>query len=257
MKALLARWRVWLVAAAACLAVGARVHPQFDLAQPSFGRILASPLFSKAWVPDHALILAGLVLLTLGLAGLVGSGLLSGAAAVAGRVAIIGGALSALEMVFHLSAVVERDALVAGAPTPVITIQEALQVVSHPLLGFAVAAIAVANSGRLGTAPLGWAWRIVSAVGLAGAVAHGLAGPVVVLGRNAALGVLFSGAAPMAVYLAGLAVLAPRLTQSSDPETAVAPSDQSPVIGTAAQDGSESMPLRASPPAASPPGNGG
>src|SRR5207253_10033411 len=141
----------------------------------TFDLIVASALFSSAWAPVHTLILAGLILVTVGLAGLVRSGLLSGRARVAGRLAVLGGTLSAVEMIFHLLAFVERDAAVTGGPTPIINIHQALQVPSHPLLGFAGAALAIFEVGRLRGSKLAWVWRIASVIGLLGAIAHGLA----------------------------------------------------------------------------------
>jgi hypothetical protein len=180
MSRILDRWRVWMLAGAICMAVGGRVHPSFDYSRPTFDLIVASPLFSSAWVPVHVLTLTGLILVTLGLAELVRSGLLSGPGLLAGRVAVVGGALSALEMTFHLLAFVDRDAAVAGRPAPIIDIHQALQVPSHLILGFAVAALAIIEISRLGSTRLGWAWRIASVIGLLGPIAHGLAGPVVI-----------------------------------------------------------------------------
>ena len=57
-----------------------------------------------------------------------------------------------------------------------------------------------------------WVWRIASVIGLLGAIAEGLAGPVLVLTRNAHLGHLytglFAGACPMALYLGMYTLLA-------------------------------------------------
>jgi hypothetical protein len=122
----------------------------------------------------------------------------------------VGGALSALEMIFHLLAFVERDAAITGGSTPIIDIHQGLQVQSHPLLGFAVAALTILEVRRLDGSRLVWVWRIASVIGLLGAIAHGLAGPLVVLTRNASFGNLFAGAGPMALYLGVYAVLVGR-----------------------------------------------
>ena len=215
------RWRIWLAAGAICMMAGGRLHPSFDYSQSTFDRIVASPLFSSAWVPVHALILIGLILVTVGLAGLVRSGLLSRSARVAGRIAVAGGVLSALEMIFHLFAFVERDAAVTTGHTPIIDIHQALQVPSHPMLGFAVAALTIFEAGRLRGSRVVWVWRIATVVGLLGALAHGLAGPVVVLTRNAEFGNLFAGAGPMALYLGVYALLAGRFRREAlDKQTA-------------------------------------
>jgi hypothetical protein len=114
-------------------------------------------------------------------------------------------------MIFHTSAALERDALAAGGLTPIVAIHLALQVVSHPLLGAAVALLALAESGRFaGRAPWGWVWRAASVIGAVGALAHALAAPVVILTRNVALEGLFAGAGPMALYLGLLGIVATR-----------------------------------------------
>jgi hypothetical protein len=204
------RWRLSLAAGAFCMIAGARLHPSFDYTQPTFDLIVASALFSSAWAPVHALILAGLILVTAGLSGLVRSGLLSGAALRAGRLALAGAALSALEMTFHLIAFLEREAAIADRPTPLIDIHQALQVASHPLLGFSVATLSILEFGRLRGSALDWPWRIASVIGVLGAAAHGLAGPLTILTRDARFGNLFAGAGPMALYVGLYALAASR-----------------------------------------------
>ena len=199
---------------------GGRLHPSFDYSQPTFDLIVASPLFSGAWAPVHALILAGLILVTAGLSGLARGGLLSGAALRAAQVAVAGAALSALEMTFHLVAFIERDAAVADRPTPLIDIHQALQVPSHPLLGFAVATLAVLDFRRLRGSALDWPWRIATTIGALGGVAHGLAGPLTILARDARFGSLFAGAGPMALYLGLYALAASRFQSGARREAA-------------------------------------
>jgi hypothetical protein len=92
------------------------------------------------------------------------------------RAAIVGTALQAIEMAFHTAAMVDHDKLVAGAPTPVLTTHLWMTAVLYPVFAFTLIGfiIAAARDRTLGSWWIAW-------LGVIGALAHGAAGPLVVI----------------------------------------------------------------------------
>jgi hypothetical protein len=92
------------------------------------------------------------------------------------RVGIAGAVLQSIEMGFHTAAMVDHDNLVAGASTPILTTHLWLTAALYPLFGITTIGLiaAAARERHFG----GW-W--IAWLGIAGAVAHGMAGPLVVL----------------------------------------------------------------------------
>jgi glucan phosphoethanolaminetransferase (alkaline phosphatase superfamily) len=160
-------WRLLFFLAALLILVGAPQHPRGTMAQ-----MLAHP----KWVAAHVLVLAGFLAL---LGGLVLFGrpmLLSARTKRWTRIAAIGSALQAFEMVFHTAAVMDLHHLTAGESTPVLSIHLALSLVCYPLfaaslVGFIIACL---RDHTLGSPWIAW-------IGILGAICHGAA-PVLVVG---------------------------------------------------------------------------
>ena len=194
------QWRLTLGLAGLFLFVGGPLHPRDD---PSLGfdGATAMMLADPNWVPSHALMLVGFVLILLGLIGLARSGLLGDSSSPLMRVAVVGAVVAVVEGVLHLVAVVDGESLRAGASTPILNAHLALAVVAYPLLGLPLAAVAwFGGRARVLTHP------IVGALGVLGSVSHGIAAPIVVLSRDARFAVLFMGTMFMAIWLIAVGV---------------------------------------------------
>jgi hypothetical protein len=137
---------------------------------------MAEMLQDPKWVPAHALMLAGFVVLILALILYRRTVTASPRTQRWVRVALLCTAVQAVEMALHTAAAIDRDALVAGGSTPVLTVHLALSVIAYPL--FAVGMIGLIVSGaaerRLGSRWIAW-------LGIVGAVGHGIAAPLTVL----------------------------------------------------------------------------
>ncbi|MBI3968654.1 MAG: hypothetical protein HY329_23715 [Chloroflexi bacterium] len=202
-------WRSLLVGAAVLLFLGGPLHPKPDPGV-SFEAASAKMLADPGWVPSHGLMLATHVLLAFGFFGLTRRVRLSGAARIAGWFAVVGAALSAIEMSFHLGAVVELDALVAGRPTPIFLTHLVLATLAQPLLGFSVAALAVLGARRRGVIDL-----VIGLIGAIGGLAHGLAAPIVVATRDQSFSFLFPGVVLLTPWLLWIAARSMRSTRTS------------------------------------------
>lgn len=151
------------------------------------------------WAPSHALLLAGFVLLPVGILLYSRAIPLPERTRRWTRLALIGALLQAVEMAFHLAAYVDHANLLAGRATPVLTTHLSLTVVCYPIFGLTIAGWIVAGmrDRALGSPWIAW-------IGILGALAHGAAGPLVVafgIGQAAAL-------FPMVILLAIWLVLA-------------------------------------------------
>jgi hypothetical protein len=196
-------WRPALAAGALCVAVGGAAHP-IPYVSPSFEQTIADMLADPGWVPSHAIVLVGLVLMIPGLLGLGRIAVSSAMRAVVGF-AVAGALLSVVEMAFHVAAVIDLDALVAGRPTPVLHTHMVLEAMATPLFGFPLAALAFLAAKR-GT-PV---QALVDAVGILGGLMFGLAGPVVVGTRAPEIHLLFSGSILLSLWLFWMAATSGR-----------------------------------------------
>lgn len=159
---------------------------------------MAEMLANVDWVLSHTLLLAGYVALLVGLLLHRRTGPPERTRCWAG-LAMIGTTLQVIEAAFHTAAVVDHGNLLAGAPTPVLTVHLWLTVVLYPL--FAVSVIGLIVAGARDRA-LGSPW--IAWIGVAGLVAHGTAGPLV-----AGLGLTqFAFLFPLVMLFALWAVLA-------------------------------------------------
>jgi hypothetical protein len=104
-------------------------------------------------------------------------------------------------MVPHLLTGSEHQALEAGEATPMLTTHLALSVVTEPLLGLSVAALAVAVARAAHTVP---AWLPAGVV--VGGVVFGAAAPLVAVTQDPAFTALYSADALVSVCLVGTAL---------------------------------------------------
>lgn len=185
-----------LALAGVLIFLGGFLHPRADTGggfDATFAGLFADP----KWAPSHAVTLVGLVILAASLAALVRTGALpSGRLRTLGVVATAGAAISAVEMLPHLFAGSEAEAFVRGEGTPVIDVHLALQAVATPVLGFAVAALALVGAR---TRVVGHPFAAV--LGVVGGVAFGLAGPAILILEDPRVAPLFIGASGIAVWL--------------------------------------------------------
>jgi hypothetical protein len=182
------------------MAVGGSLHPHD--AKESLTDTLLGLLSSPAWGVSHVLIITGVVLVVLGLAGARRERLFPDQVRLWLTLAIVCWAISVVELVPHLLAGSEHHALEAGESTPMLTTHLTLSVVTGPLLGLSVAALAVAVARAARTVP---AW-LLAVVGVLGGLVFGAAAPVVAVTQNPALTALFSADALVSVWLVGTAL---------------------------------------------------
>jgi hypothetical protein len=158
-------WRGCFLLAAAFILTGGPQHPGGSMAQ-----MLAHP----KWVIAHVLVLGGFLALFAGLALYGRGGVLPERTRRWRRIAIVGTALQAVEMVFHTISYVDHGHLVAGEPTPVLTIHLTLAFILYPVFGVTMAGFILATARERTLASPWIAW-----LGLIGVVAHGAAPPLV------------------------------------------------------------------------------
>jgi hypothetical protein len=131
---------------------------------------MAEMLAHPKWVLSHLLVLAGFVVLLVGLLLYQQTTSLPSRTQRWLRFAIIGTALQVIEMVFHTAAVVDHDHLVAGHATPVLTTHLWLAIIFYPIFGLTLAGFIIAGmcDRVLGSPWIAW-------LGLVGVLAHGVA----------------------------------------------------------------------------------
>ncbi len=179
------------------LALGGQLHPHGsgDTVPGYLGSMLADP----GWPLSHALLLAGTVLAAAGFLTARRGTVLGAPVRRWLTVAAVGWVFAAVEMVPHLFAVVDADALDHHAATPVLDIHLVLQVLSTPAVGLTTAALAVAVARSAGTVPA-WALAVPAVVG---GVGYALAGPLVAATGDLGFTALFPLQAGPAVWLVG------------------------------------------------------
>jgi hypothetical protein len=177
-------WRPFFILSALFILTGGPMHPRGNMAEM---------LGHHDWVLSHTLQLAGFISLLIGLI------LYNQSAAVPDRtrkwvrIAAIGTALQAVEMVFHTASVVDHANLVAGRGTPVLTTHLWLAVILYPIFALTIVGLILAGmrDRSLGSPWIGW-------LGILGAVAHGASAPLVVGLKIMQAGILF----PLLILLA-------------------------------------------------------
>jgi hypothetical protein len=188
-------WRVFFLLATLLLAVGGPQHPRGTMAE-----MLGDP----AWPRAHALMLGGFITLLLGLIAFRRNLRLPWRSQMWLRFAIAGTFLQVVEMAFHAAAAVDHAHLVAGAPTPILTTHLWLTAVAYPVFGLTIVGLIIAGARDrvLGSTWIAW-------IGGVGAVAHGVAPPLIIVGKIPGAAILFLFLMLLAPWLA-LAAVWPR-----------------------------------------------
>ncbi len=192
------------------MAAGGNLHPRAE--RDTVRDTLADMLGSPVWNLAHLLILAGLVIS-------VGGFVIARRARAFGpsvsrrlTVAIVGWGLASIELVPHLLAVRDLEALHHHEATPILDTHLILAVGATPALGLSAVALAVAIARAARTVP---AW-ILAGIASVGGIAYAAAGPLIQFLAIPELSVLFAGQSLIAVWLIGTAVrLAVRPTVST------------------------------------------
>lgn len=160
---------------------------------------IAEMLGHPNWLPMHAAMLVGFILLLIGLIVLQRSAAHPVRTARWLSLAIAATALQCIETSIHTMAYLDHAHLVAGQSTPILTTHLWTSVVLFPLVGVAMIGLIVAGVGDRTLGSRGIAW-----LGIFGAAAHGLSAPLVV-----GLGILEAAVLfPMLMALALWAILA-------------------------------------------------
>ena len=174
-------WRWLFMAGGLVYFAGSLQHPRGTMVE-----MLADPV----WVRGHATIVVGIILMIAGLVTFRRSRSHSTQLGHWLRIAVIVSALEAVEMTIHTVANVDATALANGVSTPVLTTHLWLATLVYPLFGVVFACLIVAG---LRNGELGSKW--IAPIGLAGAVAHGVVMPLVLMFEIASATILFPIAA--------------------------------------------------------------
>lgn len=137
---------------------------------------MAEMLAHSDWLPAHLLMLAGWVTLLIALVVFRRASSLPERSQRWLRLALIGVALQALEMAIHTVANMDHGNLMAGRSTPLLTTHLWLAAVCYPIFGITAIGLILATvrDRVLGSPWIAW-------IGILGALAEGLAAPVVLL----------------------------------------------------------------------------
>ena len=182
------------------MAVGGALHPHET--SGTLDESLLALLGSPAWLPAHAVLIAGMLLV---LTGLV---LLRHHAGFPRQVrpwltgTIVAWAIAAPEYVPHLLAGGEHDALASGAATPMVHTHLTLSTFTTPLVGISTALLAVAVARAAGT----WPARILAGLGVVGGLAFGAAAPLLAVTGDPVVTNLFAAQTLVDVWIVGTAI---------------------------------------------------
>jgi hypothetical protein len=192
---MMGRWRLPLLLAGVALFMGGPRHPSPDLELP-FLESTAVMLAHSDWVPSHAWMLGAFALLFLGLALWQRQPGLPPGTRRWMRFSRLAVGLAVVEMAFHTAAVLDLGRLRAGSATPILSTHLLLAATVNPLMGIALAGVALhgARLHRLGSIWI--AWMVV----LGGAM-FGLASTYVVVTHDQRVSPFFAiGSSLMALW---------------------------------------------------------
>lgn len=182
------------------LALGGAMHPH-ETSGTMHDSLLAL-VGSPAWLPAHAVLLAGMLATLAGLVLLRRTHALPAAVRPWLTGTIIAWAIATPEVVPHLLAGSEHDAFESGGATPMIDTHLALSTVTNPLVGVSAALLAVAVARAARTWP---AW-VLAALAVVGGVAFAAAAPLLAVTGNPQFSGLFAAQGLVAVWIVGTAV---------------------------------------------------
>lgn len=190
----------WFMAAGIAMAIGGQLHPRGS--GDTVDEYIEAMVSSSAWSLSHLASLTGVLL---GIAGLIAARRVD----VFGEkvrpwvtAAIVGWSIAAVELVPHVLAKGELDALQSGAATPLLDGHLALQMLATPAFGLTIAALAVAVARSAGTRPA----KVLAGFAVVGGSFYAAAGPLINLTENVAFAPFFAGQAGVAIWLIGTAL---------------------------------------------------
>ena len=184
----------------ALLAIGGTMHPHET--SGSMHESLLALIGSPAWLPAHAVLLAGM------LTAVVGLVLLRRHDAFPAQVrpwltgTIIAWTVATPEFVPHLLAGAEHDALEVGGATPMVDTHLALSTFTTPLVGLSVALLAVAVARAAATRPA----RLLAVAGVVGGTAFAVAAPLLEVTGTPQVSNLFAAQTLIDVWIIGTSV---------------------------------------------------
>ena len=190
-----------LLAGGVIFFAGGGMHPKEDPPGVSLKEHLRIMFDNPAWYPAHTVILVGMAVLAAALVVLVRGHTLADVPRlqVVAKVAAVASVAGAAGMVLHLAAATEADRIDAGASTPLIDVNLAVEAITVPAFGLAVALLAVVGAAahRLGN------W-VIALPGVIGGVGFALAGATILFTDR--LDGLFPLAAGIGVWAAAAGI---------------------------------------------------
>ncbi len=182
------------------MAAGGQLHPTGS--GPTVEAHLLSMFGDPRWGEAHVLLLIGSIASVLGFVTAWRGCVFGPRVQRVLPAVMIGWGFGAVEMVPHLWAAHEADALTHHGATPVLDLHVILQVIASPAVGLtgALVAVVVARSART------WPARILAVVAASGGVLSAAAGPLVVLTGDPQYTLLFPFQAGLAVWLVGTGI---------------------------------------------------
>lgn len=208
------RTSAWLAAAGIAMSIGGQMHPRGE--GETVDDFISSMFASSTWDFAHLAMLAGAVLGVVGFVVARRGDVFGASVRPWLTVAIAGWSFAALELVPHVFAASELEALRSGDSTPLLDLHLALQMLATPAFGLSSAALGVAVARDAGTRP---AWALAALVTVTGTI-YAMAGPVINLTDNTAFAPMFAAQAGVAIWLVGTAV---RLRQAKAVQLQAAP----------------------------------
>lgn len=189
----------WVLAAAGLLLlIGGAGHPVAD-GSATYEHAVADMLHEGSWPVTHALVLAGMVILALGLFRLRSTEGRPWSGTVRGWTLALscGAVLGAVEMVPHLFAYLQVDDLERTGSATLLDVHMAIQTASAPLIGLSFAGLAISSARRreFGNGP------VMAVLAVIGGIAFAAAGILMAVMHEPALSPLFSGAAGFSLWL--------------------------------------------------------
>lgn len=216
------RAAAWLIAGGIAIAIGGQMHPRGS--GETVDDYIGVMLESGVWNFSHLAAMLGLVLGVIGL-------LVARRADVFGATvrpwltfAIVGWSFGAAELVPHVLAVNEHDALLAGGSTPLLDSHLTIQMLATPLVGLSTIGLAVAVAREARTKP---AWGL-AVPAILGGFAYALSGPVINLTSDPSFAPLFAGQAGMAIWMIGTALRLRSAVRVEAPSQARAVAERAP-----------------------------
>lgn len=184
----------------ALLAIGGTMHPHET--SGSMHESLLALIGSPAWLPAHAVLLAGMLTAVVGLVLLRRHDAFPAPVRPWLTGTIIAWTVATPEFVPHLLAGAEHDALEVGGATPMVDTHLALSTFTTPLVGLSAALLAVAVARAAATRPA----QLLAVAGVVGGIAFAVAAPLLAVTGNPQVSNLFAAQTLIDVWIIGTSV---------------------------------------------------